>query len=375
MSKHKPLLKYVQAFHVNGIRFCYFRKRGSPRLPLPGLPGSAEFMAAYQQALAAAPKPIGVSRSKPGSIAAAVAAYLSSPIFTTPHHLAKGSQDMRRGILQHFRDRHGEAPIGSMPAKFLLAIFVELRPHAARNWFKTLRPFCQFCVEQGMMKTDPTLGMKLPRVKDSGGHHTWTEEEVAAFERRHPIGSKARLALALGIYTMQRRSDVVRMGPQHIGAGEVIEAGPHVIDRWLTVRQQKTGNAVGLPIFPQLKRILDATPTGHLTFLTTKTGRPYSANDFSDQFRVWCDEAGLPQRCTYHGLRKHGATWFAERGCGAPEIAAWGGWKSLREVERYVAAARQKMLAKNAIVRVLSSGYENKDGSQTVKPVRSEVSN
>jgi len=139
------------------------------------------------------------------------------------------------------------------------------------------------------------------------------------------------------------------------------------------MRQQKTKNPIGLPLFPQLKRMLDATPTGHLSFLVTKTGRPYSGNDFSDQFRVWCDEARLPQRCTFHGLRKYGAVWFAMRGCSAPEIAAWGGWKSLREVERYIRAANQRKLAGSALARMLTDTDEQ-IGSESVKPDRAEVS-
>jgi hypothetical protein len=57
-------LKYVQSFGG----YHYFRRRGSPRIPLPGIVGSAEFMEAYQRAHAAAPVAIGASqRSKPGS--------------------------------------------------------------------------------------------------------------------------------------------------------------------------------------------------------------------------------------------------------------------------------------------------------------------
>ena len=56
-------LRYVQSF--NG--YHYFRRPGFPRLRLPGIVGSEEFMRAYQQALAAAPVAIGASRrSGPG---------------------------------------------------------------------------------------------------------------------------------------------------------------------------------------------------------------------------------------------------------------------------------------------------------------------
>ena len=40
----------------------YFRRAGFKKVPLPGLPWSPEFMAAYEQALAGQPAPIGAER-------------------------------------------------------------------------------------------------------------------------------------------------------------------------------------------------------------------------------------------------------------------------------------------------------------------------
>jgi hypothetical protein len=71
------------------------------------------------------------------------------------------------------------------------------------------------------------------------------------------------------------------MGRQHIRNGE------------LMVRQSKTDASLLIPVLPELAMIIDATPTGHLTLLVTKTGKSYGANDFSEQFRKWCDDAGL----------------------------------------------------------------------------------
>src|SRR5260221_14486420 len=62
----------------------YFRRPGFKRMPLPGLPGSDEFMEAYKAALAgqALPRPmIGASRTKAGSVAALVVSYFSSAQF------------------------------------------------------------------------------------------------------------------------------------------------------------------------------------------------------------------------------------------------------------------------------------------------------
>jgi hypothetical protein len=68
-------IRYVQAWVENGLARHYFRRRGQPRVQLPGLPGSPEFMAAYQAAFSAAPTAIGATRSKAGSVAAAIASY------------------------------------------------------------------------------------------------------------------------------------------------------------------------------------------------------------------------------------------------------------------------------------------------------------
>ena len=141
----------------------------------------------------------------------------------------------------------------------------------ARNWLKTFRHFFRWCESQARAQRSdlghPTQG---PEVGRAPHLERGRDRRVRG---AHPIGSKARLALALGLYTAQRRGDVVRMGRQHIRNGE------------LAVRQKKTGTPLTIPVLPELQAIIDATPIGHLTLLTTKTGKSYGANDFSDQFR------------------------------------------------------------------------------------------
>jgi hypothetical protein len=78
-------------------------------------------------------------------------------------------------------------------------------------------------------------------------------------------------------------------------------------------------------------------------------------------------EAGLPQCCKPHGLRKAAARRLAEAGCSAIEIMAIAGHKTLAEVERHTRPAEQEKLARQAIKRQ----SENKRG----KLVREEVAN
>ncbi len=173
------------------------------------------------------------------------------------------------------------------------------------------------------------------KIKTSG-HPTWNEGHIALFEQKHPIGTRARLAFALLLYTGQRRSDIVRMGRQNLRDGV------------LALKQQKTRIPLRIPILPNLQSILDGTASEHLTFLTTKSGAPFTPAGFTNWFRKACDEAGLPRGISAHGLRKATCRRLAEAGCSAIEIAAISGHKSLSEVQRYIADADQLKMARKA---------------------------
>jgi integrase/recombinase XerD len=110
---------------------------------------------------------------------------------------------------------------------------------------------------------------------------------------------------------------------------------------------------VDIPLHQDLAAIIAATPSGHMTFLTTEYGKPFSPNGFGNKFRKWCDQAGLPP-CSAHGLRKATATRLAEGGASAHEIMAITGHKSLEEVERYTREARKKTLADSGMAKFKS---------------------
>jgi integrase len=332
-------LKFVHAFRDRHgqLRF-YFRRAGFKQVPLPN-PGTPEFLSVYQEALAGQPNPIGASRIKPGTMRALAASYYGSISFTS---MKATSQRVRRLIIDRFcqeTDRDGGL-LGDKPAAGLrrehvvkLMVARSAKPDSANGLRKALRALMQHAVEIGMRADDPTQNVKAV-VRRSEGFHSWTDDEIAQFEARHPIGSRARLALALLLYTGQRRSDVIVMGRQH-RRNDV-----------LRIRQLKTGAELHIPMHPDLVRMIESTPeaAGDMTFLRTEFGRPFTAAGFGNWFRDRCNEAGLRQ-CTAHGLRKAAARRLAEAGCTAHEIAAITGHLSLREVSRYTRAVDQERLA------------------------------
>jgi integrase len=333
------LPRYVQGWvDREGRPYHFFRRAGYPRVRLPGLPWSPGFMAVYQSALDSASTAIGVRKySKPGSLSAAIASYYGSYAFTKG--LAPSSRQVRRAVLEAFRREHGDKPIALLPKKFIAAMLDNMSPTTGKNWLKAIRALITHCIEIDMLREDPTLGIKLRPIKGDG-HHTWTEDEIASFEAAFAIGTRERLALALGIYTGQRRGDVLKMGRQHVH------------DDVLHLKQQKTGAVLALPIHPDLRAVLETVPSTQLTFLQTMRGAPFDPKSFTQWFGEACDKAGLSSACTFHGLRKAACRRLAEAGCTVHEIAAISGHKSLKEIERYTKAADQARLALAAMARV-----------------------
>jgi len=341
----KIRLRFVQAFTAHGKPYYYFRKPGCARIKLPGLPGSAEFMDAYQAALAAStpPSDIGAKRSGPGTVTALVALYAKSSQFK--HDIAAETRRTMWAILQRFRDGHGSKRVALLRREHVLAILDGRPPFAKRNWLRALRPLLDFAVSIKWIAENPTTDIKVKVPRKGEGFRAWGEEQIAAFRQRYALGTRARLAMELLLNTAQRRGDVVRMGPQHIR--DDLEHGPI-----LHVRQQKTDVSLHLPIFPELQEAINAMPSKgrHLTFLVTASGKPFSPAGFTNWFRDACNEAGL-HGFSAHGLRKASLTRLAEAGCSVHEIAAFGGHKTLSEIAHYTRTVKQAELAREAMAK------------------------
>jgi hypothetical protein len=118
------------------------------------------------------------------------------------------------------------------------------------------------------------------------------------------------------------------------------------------------GRGLALPILPQLRAVLDATPSGHLTYVVTERGKPFTAPGFGNKFCDWCNEAGLPH-CSAHGIRKYDATFAAENGATEHQLMAMFGWDSPKQAAVYMRKANRTKLAKGAM-HLLAPEKENK---------------
>src|SRR5262245_47028755 len=254
----------------HGKRSLRLRERGFST-SLTAIPWSDCFMRQYAAALEdvkGQTSNIGATeRTIPGSLNALIVSWYRTDF----HRLKPSTQRLWRIIIEPFRSQHGDKPVARLQRKHIKDIIAAkaATPEAANNLLKVLRVLLNYAVDIEMIKSNPAIGVK--RFKNRGGGiHTFTETEIARFEERHPIGTKARLAFALLLYTAQRRGDVVRFGWQHI-TGDAI-----------AVRQEKTDTPLLIPIHPELANTLAAVPKTNMTFLLTERGTPFTSESFGN---------------------------------------------------------------------------------------------
>jgi site-specific recombinase XerD len=341
----------------------YFMRRGQRKVRIREALGSVQFLKRYHDILRASENgelspavsaPSAGPRPEPGTLKWLVTTYVASAAFK--RQLDPITQRTRLGIFNHILDEqvrpdskeiYANFPIDRLTTKALRVLRDRKadRPEAANNRVKVLRGLFKWAVADEFIITNPARDLTMIKTA-SDGWHSWTLDEVAAYEMRHPLGSKARLALCLLLFAGLRRSDAVQIGHQNIQGGV------------LRFRQHKGRNrypiTIEIPVLPPLAEAIAATPVGDVTFLETEAGQPFSIAGFGNWFRDRCDEAALPQ-CSAHGLRKAGATRAAENGATAHQLMSMFGWKTLQEAEHYTKAAERRLLAASGMPLLLGA--------------------
>lgn len=331
----------------------YFRRLGAPKVRLRERPGTDAFKDEVASARLGLPykAPAEKSVAKTSGAAAGTLRWLVDEY--ERRNRARISPDLMdrryRMLIEICSSKQGKVDRGTLPyqqmqRRHVIEIRDELRstPGAQNNIVKSMSAMFAWAVDADLLKLNPCAG--ISRLKSGEGFHTWTLDEVTKFEERHPVGSKARLALHLAMFTGLRLSDLAIIGRQHVKDG------------WLKIRPGKTSGSSGVtvevPVLAELQETIAKTPTGDLAFLVTEWGRPFSVDGLGNKMRQWCDEAGLPQ-CSMHGLRKAGAVIAAENGATDDELMAIFGWTTKQQTTLYTRNASRRRLAEGAMHKLL----------------------
>ncbi len=331
---------YVQRFKDRHGRVRhYFRRPGFKRVALPD-PASPSFTAAYHQALAQTKRPVATDQTQPGTLGALIVEYYLSSDFRA---LKPITQHNYRNFIDRMRADYGHNRVADLTKQGVREMLKEMsdRPAQASNFLKRLRTLLDLASEMDWVTVNIAREVRF-KTRKTEGYIPWSDEDIEAFEKRWASGTRERRALYLLLYTGQRRSDVSRMGRQHVKGAKI-----HVV-------QDKGGARLWIPLHPQLRAELDLAPTDALAFICTPAGQPFTYAGFTNWFVDAAKKAGLAER-TPHGLRKAAGRRLAEAGCTVKQIMAVLGHRTMKEAAHYTESADQERLADAAIATLAGS--------------------
>lgn len=338
----------------HGRKVWYFRDGHGARTRLPDEYGSPEFMAAYKALLTGqmvAPA-CNARKVSPKSLKGLVDAFKASSVWSG---LADGTRHMYECHFQAMIDKFGSELAGTVFTKANILESMEARTPASANvMLAGVRKLIEWAISAGLWDGDnPTATIKYrPRVKpgadEEEGHQTWTEEEIAKFERAYPLGTHERLLFSVLLYTGLRISDACRLGECHRGR-----------DGLYSIKTVKTSTWVHLELLPPLKAAIAAGPhgvEGETTFVVGRRGRAFETAGAAGSFLANAAKAiGLEERSA-HGLRKAAARRMAEHGASLQDLMDVFGWTNPKIAMHYIHERDKKLAAKRSQRGMLRAG-------------------
>jgi integrase len=324
MTRHGRVVWYVRDSH--GTR---------PRIRIRATFGTPDFEAEYQAAIAA----LSVQKAKNAGASAGTLAWLVERYRETTAwtDLSLATRRQRENIIRHVLETAGTQPLSRITTAAIMAGRDRraTTPSQARHFLDAMRGLFRWAAKAKIVRTDPTIGVDDPPRAKSDGFLAWTEDHVAAYERRWPLGTRERVWLGVLLYTGLRRGDAVRLGRQHVRDGVA------------SIKAEKTDTWVTLPILPVLLEALEAGPCGDLTFIAGKNGNPLTKESFGNEFREACRAAGVPGSA--HGVRKIAATRAANAGATVAQLEAIFGWHGGKMASLYTRSADRRRLSLEAM--------------------------
>jgi integrase len=327
----------------HGRAVWYVRVGKGPRARIKAPFGSPEFDVEYQAAIAGTPKP-KKGKAEVGTLAWLIERYRETAAWTG---LSIATRRQRENIFRQVIETAGRKPLSVITEK-TIAAGVDRRgstPFQARHFVDTMRGLFAWAKKAGEVKTDPALAVPYPVLKSGQGFPVWTEDDVAAYERRWPIGTRERVWFDVLSYTGLRRGDAVRLGRQHVRNEEAV------------ITTEKSGGKIEVVIpihrFPALLETLRVGPTSDLAFICGANGKPMKKESFGNTFKDACRAAGVNKSA--HGLRKLAATRAAENGATVHELNAMFGWTGTKMAMRYTENANRKRAAREGFKKLANN--------------------
>lgn len=309
----------------------YYAWKGGPRLP--GKPGSAEFIAAYNEAIATKARPTT------GTLQSILNGFQMSSEWDD---LAPRTRKDYASKILEIERAFGDFPVSALSDRRSRAIFLKHRDELALKsrrqadyFWQVLARILSWALGRGLVPANPCeKGGRTYR--GSRAEKVWTDDHEAAFMTSAP--AHLQLAFMLALWTGQRQGDLLDLcWSQYDGKA-------------IRLKQNKTGAHVVVPVGAPLRACLARLDRSDGPILRNSYGEVWNPDGFRSSWKKACKAAGIAG-VTFNDLRGTAVSRLALAGATEAEIATITG-HSLRDVRSILDAHylnRDPRLAENAI--------------------------
>jgi integrase len=322
-------------------RVYWYAWRGGPRLR--GEPGSADFWASYNAAIADRHVP------EPGRFRSLVTLYRASADY---QKLAPSTQRQWGRWLDRVATYFGTLSIAAFDNPKVRQTIRQWRnkyaetPRTADMGMQVLSRVCAYAVDPlGKLTVNPCEGIKALYSADRSAI-IWTDADIVRIKQSctAEIAHAIDLAAATGL----RRGDLLRLSWSHVHEHEIV------------IPTNKSGQRIParIPLYADLRALLARIPKRSPTVLTNSRGRPWvkTGDGIGTGFIRAKKKAGIGD-LHFHDLRGTAATKFYAAGLPLRVIAEILGWTE-GSVDNIIHKYVDRTAATKAVIRLLDKGAE-----------------
>lgn len=275
--------------------------------------------------------------------------------------LAESTRLQRIGLIESLLPENGEKPFAVLTRKVIKAEMKARTPSQAGNLLSAVRGMIRWMIDERHIDEDddPTIGLKSGKAKasrETGGFVPWTEDDMARYRAKWPLGTEARLMFDILHYTFLRLGDAHRFGPPHL----------RQIVRKMAVQiaaEKSQGNTtVTVPVHPEFAASLRAARAANITGAEVFTGKvvrgrvlPMNKKAWAAKFKKYAVLAGVNEpKKSCHGVRKAWAELAAYTDCTESQMMAMFGWTDPKMPAHYIAQANRERLGISGMEKIVT---------------------
>ena len=264
-------------------------------------------------------------------------------------------------MIESLFPENGEKPFAVLTRKVIKAEMKARTPSQAGNLLSALRGMIRWMIDEDHLNEDddPTIGVRSGKAKasrESGGFVPWTEEDMAMYRAKWPLGTEARLMFDILHYTFLRLGDAHRFGPPHL----------RQIVRKMAVQiatEKRRGNTtVTVPVHPEFAESLRAARATGIIGAEVFTGKkvrgrvlPMNKKAWAMKFKKYAVLAGVNEpKKSCHGVRKARAEVAAYADCTESQMMAMFGWTDPKMPAHYIAQANREKLGISGMEKIVA---------------------